>query len=100
MRLSIVVLLLLATCMHASAQRAWRQECKGILEADQDGGEGSRLFIKVPPEGLCEINSSEVGKVVAWCAPGHFCRIYGWAESCKDSGECSEFTNVLRVRPK
>jgi hypothetical protein len=95
-RLSIVVLLLLVTSMHANAQSTSRQECKGMLQSREDG----KLFIAVPPEGVCEINSSEVGKVVALCATGHFCRIYGWAESCKDSGECSEFTNVLRVRPK
>jgi hypothetical protein len=78
-----------------AADEHWQQECKGILQAE-DGG----LTINVPPEGLCEINSSEIGKVLASCTPGHFCRVYGVVESCKDSGECAEFTKVFRVRPK
>ena len=95
MRIAIAVMLLVATAWGANAQRAWRQECKGVLQVGHDGGH----MIAVPPEGLCEIGVSEAGKVMAWCAVGRFCRVYGWAESCKDSGECSEITKVLSARP-
>ncbi len=92
----VIVVMLLFAMVGANAQRSWRQECKGILRADRDGA----LTIAVPPEGICEISDTEVGKVMAWCSVGRFCRVYGVAESCRDSGECSEITNVLRARPK
>lgn len=75
---------------------AKRQECKGILKTNHDGD----LSFDVPPEGVCEINKSETAKVLAQCTPGHFCRVYGVVEDCKDSGECSEMTEVLQVRRK
>jgi hypothetical protein len=102
MRMVIAVLLLATMVVGASAQKSWRQECKGILKVDNQKAstEGSRFFIEVPPEGVCEINGSENGKVIAVCTPGHFCRIFGWTENCKDSGECSELTNILSVRTR
>lgn len=72
---------------------AEKQECKGILKTNHDGA----LWFEFRPEGICEINKSETGKVLAQCTPGHFCRVYGVVEGCKDSGECSELTNVLQV---
>jgi hypothetical protein len=67
LRIAIVVGLLIAT--SASAQQSYdRLECKGILRQDQDGS----LSFRVPPEGLCEINRSQEGKVLAVCKPGRF----------------------------
>jgi hypothetical protein len=90
-RIAIAVALLLVTDV-ASAQVV-RQECKGILHQDRHG-----LSFQIPPEGLCEINPSQRGKVLAVCAPGRFCRVEGMASSCKDSGECMEIVRVLSVR--
>jgi hypothetical protein len=90
-RIALAVIALLVA-MGASAQ-AVRQECKGILHRDQNG-----LSFRVPPEGLCEIDPSQAGKVLATCTPGRFCRVEGIAEDCKDTGECSEITHVLSVR--
>jgi hypothetical protein len=91
LRIAIFIGLLLTT--SASAEQPWRQECKGILRQDKGG-----LSFQVPPERLCEINRSQEPKVRATCTPGQFCRVKGIAESCKDSGECSEITRVLSVR--
>jgi hypothetical protein len=72
------------------------QECSGILHKDRDGlrfgggkGEG---------EGICVINKSEEGKVLATCSPGRYCKVMGVMEDCKDSGECGELTQVKSVR--
>jgi hypothetical protein len=89
----VVVALVVAT--SASAQHSYgRQERKGILRQDRNGS----LFFQVPPEGVCEINPSQKGKVLATCTPGRFCRVEGMVEDCKDSGECDEITRVLSVR--
>lgn len=70
-----------------------RQECKGILKSNHDGD----LWFEFLPEGICQINKSENAKVLAQCTPGHFCRVYGVVEDCKDSGECSEMIEVFQV---
>jgi hypothetical protein len=89
-----LVLVALVIATSASAQHSHgRQECKGILQQAWDGN----LFFQVPPEGLCEINPSQEGKVLATCTPGRFCRVEGLVEDCKDSGECGEITRVLSV---
>jgi hypothetical protein len=87
---TVVAALVVAT--SASAQS--RQECKGTLGQDRDGG----LFFLSPPEGSCEINWSQRSKVLTTCTLGRFCRVEGIVDICKDSGECSEITRVLSVR--
>lgn len=59
---------------------AEKQECKGILKVNQDGD----LRFDVPPEGICVINKTETGKVLAQCTAGKFCRVSGVIEDCKD----------------
>ena len=89
-----LALVVAALVVATSASAQGRQECKGTLRLGRDGG----LFFLSPPEGSCEINSSQEGKVLATCTPGRFCRVEGIVESCKYSGECSEITHVLSVR--
>jgi hypothetical protein len=69
--------------------------CAGILHRDQYGirigggsGEG---------EGICVIDESEENKVLRVCNLEHYCRVTGLVNDCKDSGECSEITNVTSV---
>jgi hypothetical protein len=73
-------------------------QCKGILHSDQNGlrfggGIGE-------DEGICVINKSEEAKVLAVCSVGHFCKVGGSVDDCKDSGECSEITNITFVSAK
>jgi hypothetical protein len=70
------------------------QECKGTLKTNHEGD----LFFDVPPEGICIINKSDTAKVLGRCTLGQFCRVLGAVEDCKDSGECSEITNVFQIR--
>jgi hypothetical protein len=81
------------TALATEHENSSKQECNGILITNHDGD----LSFDIPPEGVCEINKSETGKVPAQCTPGHFCRVYGVVEDCKDSGECWELTKVLQV---
>ena len=73
-------------------------QCWGILHQDTEGmrfgggrGEG---------EGICVINNAEENKVLAICSVGHYCKVTGIVDSCKDSGECSEITDITAVSSK
>jgi hypothetical protein len=90
--LNLVWIAIMMALLVATGARAQIVKCEGILRQNQEGG----LFFQVPPEGLCEINPSQQGKVLATCTPGQFCLVEGIAEDyCKDSGECSEITRVI-----
>jgi hypothetical protein len=70
-------------------------QCAGILHKDQNGisfGGG-----KGEDEGICVINKSEEKKVLAICSVGHYCKVRGQVDLCKDSGECVEITNISFV---
>jgi hypothetical protein len=69
--------------------------CEGILHRNQNG-----LWFEFRPEGMCEINKSEEKKVLAVCSAGHYCKVEGQVDDCKDSGECSEITNISSVSRK
>ncbi len=72
--------------------------CAGILHKDQNGirfggGRGE-------DEGICVIDKSEEKKVLAVCSIEHYCKVKGQVDDCKDSGECSEITNISSVSRK
>jgi hypothetical protein len=69
--------------------------CEGILHRNQNG-----LWFEFRPEGVCEINKSEEKKVLAVCSAGHYCKVEGQVDDCKDSGECSEMTDIRSVSRK
>jgi hypothetical protein len=39
-------------------------------------------------------------KVLAVCSAGHYCKVEGQVDDCKDSGECGEITNISSVSRK
>jgi hypothetical protein len=73
-------------------------QCRGRLHQDRTGlwigggqGEG---------ESICQIGKSERARVLAVCKPEQPCRISGHAATCKDSGECSEFSRVISAQKR
>jgi hypothetical protein len=73
--------------------------CYGVLHRDKGGG---LLFGggKGEDESICVINKLDMEAVLRTCSVGRYCRVDGMVDFCKDSGECSEITQVTSIRRK
>lgn len=67
--------------------------CSGVLTKSHD-----ELVIVEEPEHICIFSGEDRKKIFAICAEGHYCEVEGILDDCKDTGECSEITNVASVR--
>ena len=67
--------------------------CSGVLT--EAGGE---LAIVEEPEHICTFGEEAKRKILAVCTEGHYCEVDGILDDCKDTGECSEITNVISIR--
>jgi hypothetical protein len=71
-------------------------KCFGVLH--QVKGEVMFGGAKGEGEGICMINRSELSKVLTACHIGDRCIVEGVVDDCKDSGECTEITQIKSVR--
>jgi hypothetical protein len=99
MRLMMLVPVVLVGCfLHSKAviAKPISGKCSGVLHQVKGdimfgGGKGE-------DEGICIVNKLEVSKILATCRVGSYCLVEGLVDDCKDSGECTELTNVTSVR--
>jgi hypothetical protein len=97
--LAALTLFLTATLISMPSYAGGKvDQCRGRLHQDNTGlwfgggqGEG---------ESICEIGKSERAKVLAVCKPEQPCRISGHATTCKDAGECAEFTSITSIQKR
>jgi hypothetical protein len=71
-------------------------KCLGVLHQVK----GEVLFggAKGEGEGICIISKTELSRVLTTCHIGDRCIVEGIVDDCKDSGECTEITQVKSVR--
>jgi len=101
MKITLAALsLAVATPVCAADSKTFRLRsagtCSGFLSYLPTSGE---LAITMPnEEDICIFSPDEIRKVFEVCVIGNMSYVTGLTRPCPDSAECSEVTNVTKVR--